>query len=273
MKNEAPYLLEWIAHYRSIGAVNILIFDHESSDGGSIMLEQLAKNNIIQLKQWQVPDGTSPQIAAYSHALTELADKYEFLAFFDADEFLVPRTELSISEFLASLDCNIGAIAVNQRVFGSSGLNEFKPGLVIDRFRRSAKDDYDENHWVKTIYRTSATESIYDPHRGRLRAGLYVLPNKTIAFSESNSSGKAECIDFSLFQLNHYIIKSYEEFLLKRQRGGGAQSTQALRSKRYEDMNFFHGRDRNINVVLEETLTRRIALLQNELSMLQALVS
>jgi len=194
------------------------------------------------------------------------------LAFFDADEFLTPRAELNITNWLSSLSDEIGAVAINQRVFGSSGQKTRQSGLVIDRFRRAANEGYDENRWVKSIYRAAAVAEIRSPHRGMLSFGRYILPNGVDAFGPEDPSGKALGIDFSFFQLNHYIIKSEEEFLVKRARGGGMGATAAHRLKRYEDLNFFHGRDANINACLDGILAARIPFVETEMLSLDDMI-
>jgi hypothetical protein len=56
----------------------------------------------------------------------------------------------------------------------------------------------------------------------------------------------ADQIDFSKFQLNHYILKSYEEFQHKRFRGGADANTLERRLARYSE-DFFRGREPGLN--------------------------
>ncbi|MGP0089267.1 MAG: glycosyltransferase family 2 protein [Xanthobacteraceae bacterium] len=265
VKNESSYILEWVAHYRTIGIKNLILYDNDSNDGTGEILEKLARRGVVQVLNWPVPEGTSPQLSAYADALGRFRDRFDFLAFFDADEFLTPRAEVNITNWISSLDDDVGAVAINQRVFGSSGQKTRQSGLVIDRFRRASNEGYDENRWVKSIYRATSVAEIRGPHRGILSSGRYILPNGADAFGPDDPSGKALGIDFSLFQLNHYIIKSEEEFLVKRARGGGMGATAAHRLKRYEDLNFFHGRDAYINASLDEILAARIPLVESEI--------
>jgi hypothetical protein len=272
VKNEASYIVEWVAHYRTIGVGNIILYENDSNDGTGEILGRLARRGVVQVASWKVPDGTSPQMSAYADALGRLRDNFEFLAFFDADEFLTPRAEIDVTNWLASLSDEIGAVTINQRVFGSSGQKIRRPGLVIDRFRWASNEGYDENRWVKSIYRAAAVTEIRNPHRGILSSGRYVLPNGADAFGPDDASGKASGIDFGLFQLNHYIIKSEEEFLVKRARGGGMGATAAHRLKRYEDLNFFHGRDAHINACPDGILAARIPLIETEMVNLENMI-
>jgi len=33
VKNEPSYILEWVAHYRTIGVANIILYENDSNDG------------------------------------------------------------------------------------------------------------------------------------------------------------------------------------------------------------------------------------------------
>jgi glycosyltransferase involved in cell wall biosynthesis len=269
MKNEQDYILEWVAYYRSIGVTHIFIYDNDSDDRTSNIIEKLVAANVIKSKRWSVEEGVSPQIAAYNDALVALRDEYEFLAFFDADEFLVPTGKIGIIDWLSLIRDDVGAIAINQRVFGSSGIKVKSSEPVIDRFRRAANPDYVENRWVKSIYRISSTKKILNPHIGELLSGRYITPDGRNAFSGFKNEGTAVHIDFSLFQLNHYILKSEEEFMEKKRRGGGAGATRQARIDRYEDMNFFHGRDALINTDIDGAAVARLPDVMIELDILK----
>jgi hypothetical protein len=265
VRNESDYIFEWTAHYRSLGLLNIIFYDNQSTDRTTAILERWQKDGIAAHIPWESREGVSPQISAYSDALLRLRHSYEFVAFFDADEFLTPLIDFDITSWLAALAADIGAIAINQRVFGSSGHKKHEPGLVIERFQNAAEPDYDENLWVKSIYRFEAVKEIQSPHRGQLRHGRYILPDGSDAFGDGRDWGKARAIDRSRLQLNHYIIKSEEEFLRKRQRGGVMGATHELRLSRYEDVNFFYGRDARINRALDDTLFRRKSEIEDEM--------
>lgn len=265
VKDEESYLFEWLAHYRVLGLSNIVFYDNGSSDKTSEILDRWQEARLSKRIPWEVKEGISPQMSAYADALKILKDEYEFIAFFDADEFLAPLVQFDVTEWLSSLPPDVGAVAVNQRVFGSSGHKTRGPGLVIERFLMASEPDYDENRWVKSIYRSASVARINSSHRGILSEGRYILPNENQAFKEGDESGKAREIDRSRLQLNHYIIKSEEEFLKKRRRGGVMAATNEERLKRYEDLNFFHGRDARINRVRDETLFAEAELVKREM--------
>lgn len=273
VKNESRYMLEWVAHYRSIGITEIIVYDNDSNDDGASLLRGLADAEIITLIPWSVADGVSPQMSAYADALKRFEHDYEFLAFFDADEFLVPSEGADVYKWLSTLPADVGAVAINQRVFGSSGHKAASNDLVTTRFAQAAEETYRENLWVKSIYRIKCVKQLLNPHRGILTSGRYILPCGRDAFEPQDLSGQAQEIDFSLMRLHHYIIKSLEEFLAKRARGGGAGATQQQRMSRYQDLNFFHGRDAMINKVVDSSLADRKAILEIEIDRLKRAIA
>ena len=42
VKNEAAFLLEWLAHHRAVGFTDFLVFSNDCDDGTDAMLERLA---------------------------------------------------------------------------------------------------------------------------------------------------------------------------------------------------------------------------------------
>lgn len=244
IKNEAQYLLEWITFHRVIGLGNFIIYNNGSTDESTRILEKYSSITNIKIINWPTIEGVSPQISAYNNFINTFSEKYEFAAFIDLDEFIYPNINLSLLDYLDKFSDHVGAIALNQRVFGSSGHLNSHPDLVINRFSMCSENDYDENRWIKSIYRLSCVNKITSSHCSELKSGYYAH----VDFSEVifEGYGKTKDIVFEPFQLNHYILKSYEEFQIKKNRGGVMADSAEKRVSRYDE-NFFCIRDKNIN--------------------------
>ncbi len=74
VRNEAPYLLEWIAHHRVLGFDRIVIYDNNSNDASWRILQRLAKAGEIDAVYWHVRPHVHKQASAYNHALARLRD-------------------------------------------------------------------------------------------------------------------------------------------------------------------------------------------------------
>ena len=47
MKNEGPYVLEWLAYHKSIGVDTFLIYSNDCTDGTNLMLNRLHQMGVI----------------------------------------------------------------------------------------------------------------------------------------------------------------------------------------------------------------------------------
>jgi hypothetical protein len=180
-----------------------------------------------------------------------LAGYAQFVAFIDIDEFLYNQSGSTVAEYLSEIPADISAIAVNQRIFGSSGLISYEPGFVTEKFHFSTKDDHFENRWFKTIARPERVQKFDSAHTVILRSGSYVLNDGLPVVQMGKYLGESASIGKGTLVLHHYMLKSLEEFKKKQ-----TESRSDLRS-RFEDPYFFH-RDTPTyaNAILRNDLTR-----------------
>lgn len=216
VKNEGPYLLEWIAYHRVVGFDFFYIYDNESTDGSAEMLYALEKEGILKTVHWPTVPGINIQTAAYNDALRRFGHECEWLAVIDADEFIVPHADGNIKEFLKSFPEDVGAVGINWKMFGSSGHVTKTPGLVMERFLRCSEEGYEPNHHIKSIMKPEFTKSA-KVHRCYLtNSKRYMDPALRLITDSKHSHVLHEKI-----QVNHYFTKSKEEWNLKRARGNG----------------------------------------------------
>ncbi|MGD1898126.1 MAG: glycosyltransferase family 92 protein [Phormidesmis sp.] len=237
VKNEAAYLLEWIAYYRALKVDHFLLYNNDSSDETTEILEALDKAGIVTHIKWPTRSGESPQISAYQDSVIRLKPQTEWVAFVDADEFIVPKHSDDLKSWLANYD-DVDAIAINWKMFGSAGHTDITEGLVIEKFTACAKPDYSKNFIVKTIARVDCVEYVY-AHMCKLTEGSrYVYPDHEVFAAKG---GPGEHCDHSIVQINHYCTKSRVEWEVKRNKGSGSQKNRAV--KRFES--HFRGHDTN----------------------------
>jgi hypothetical protein len=213
VKDEVKYILEWVAYHEIIGFDKIIVYDNGSSDGTSNVLLSLEKIGRITYVSWPSSHGTVPQQLAYNDALTRIST--EWVAFLDIDEFLLLKSHLCMTDFLRSFSPSVGGIAVNWKMFGSSGHQTRTQALVIERFTKCANLDhgkyanseYGFGWQVKSIVRPRSLE--------RADIHLHVLKKP---FSYVNAIGQAYVegsVNYDGAQVNHYAVKSWEEYLDK----------------------------------------------------------
>ena len=145
---------------------------------------------------------------------------------------------------LAGLDGRpgVGAVAVNWAAYGSAGEDKARPGLVIERFPARAPRDTLLNRHYKTILRPRAFAGVHEtPHLFRLRSGFHAVhaDGSPVAPYSDRHHGLSQAILWSPLRLNHYVVKSREEFF-QRKRLRGRATKNATR-----DAAFFAVHDRN----------------------------
>jgi hypothetical protein len=271
VRNEATYILEWLAYHRVIGVQEFYFFDHESTDETSAILSHLEAEGMLTRIPWVVGEHTSPQFSAYKHMLSNVNVSSEFIAFIDADEFITLVTHESIAEYLSEVPREAGAIAINQRVFGSSGHRERGPGLVIERFPRCAPADYEENRWFKSICRKGCATDLDNSHQFRLVNGQYFNGNLDPWANPPEPAGKSNAIAFKKIMINHYLLKSWEEFLAKRVKGA-VSVPRGMKGNRYRDDAFFTYRDNFVNETTCDYILHRLSETKSEIAHLSRIL-
>lgn len=229
VRNEVRSIVEWLAHYKALGFDEFLIYDNESRDGTEVILRALEEAGELVCLDWPHAVGRWPQRRAYEHARKWASA--EWLAFFDADEFLVLHEDDDVGTFLQRFPPGVAAVVVNWVVFGSDGQAGYLPRPVTERFGDALPEGTFWNRVVKSIGRRSMLEGTgihrLDPGKGR-----YV----TVAGAEVEFDGpmRTRTAEARIASLHHYMVKSLEEFEEKLRRGNANSQFSGGRRTRLE---------------------------------------
>lgn len=250
LKDENDSLLEWLAFHRVMGASHFFLADNGSTDGTREFLASLAREGWVTLIDVPSEPGVKPQLPAYQRLLEACGESFDAVAFIDADEFLLPEGEPEERGLLPWLearlaDPEVGAVAVNWACFGSGGARFREEGLVIERFTRRAKQGFGPNHHFKSIVRPSWVVRFSNPHLATLAQGHYVdargAPLEVRVDREGNRRpGLSQEVCWQGARVNHYLVKSVEEFVLDKARRGSAATPGLTKHRAY-----FERHDRN----------------------------
>jgi glycosyltransferase involved in cell wall biosynthesis len=214
VRNEIRSLVEWLAYHKSLGFTEVVIYDNSSTDGTTDVLRVLDEAGELVHLPWPHSVGARPQRLAYEHARKH--SDADWLAFFDADEFLKLNRDARIADFLARFADDVSAVAVNWVVFGSGGEARYRARPVIERFTDALPPEARESRTVKAIGRRVRLSGT-GIHRVAVAEGRYVMPSgRDAVFDGLTASSKAET---EVAVLHHYAVKSLEEFAEKRARG------------------------------------------------------
>lgn len=215
-KDEDRYVVEWAAYHLAIGFDRIVIYDNMSARPIASLFDRRALGQEITVIRWPSVGGGNAQLTAYEDFLTRYRTAVDWAAILDLDEYIHLKADPSIASFLGRFP-DPAAISINWRIFGSSGHTAYDPRMTIERFRRASALSFDANRLVKTIYRLAATKRI-DIHCGDYEDGTPVCSADGSLISEYPYLTQTES-NFRAAQINHYFVKSREEWGAKLRRG------------------------------------------------------
>ena len=179
VRNEGPYLLEWIAFHRVLGVDRFFIADNGSTDDGGGAARR-ARRGRASCGHLPFPDrpGRRPQLPAYAAILRRHGAEADWIAFIDADEFLRARRRP------APARCRALLAAARRRPGGRRGRGQLgalrlvrassRPGRgpVIERFDRPGRAERSAQPplQVDPAHRGRRRRPASNPHAFRLRA-------------------------------------------------------------------------------------------------------
>ena len=232
MKNEAPYILEWVAYHRAVGFDNFLIYTNDCTDGTDAVLGRLQELGILQHRNNDDWKGNSPQQHALNQALKEpLIRDADWIAHIDVDEFVNIRTGNGRLEDFFAAAPDATNVAMTWRLFGHNGVTALSEAPVIGQFDHCAPSFCPKPHtaWgFKTMFRNIGAYEKLSCHRPNKLNDARAEGVKWVngagrdmtrdALRNGWRSSKSN-IGYDLLQLNHYALRSADSFLIKRQRG------------------------------------------------------
>lgn len=230
IKDEDPYLPEWMEYHRALGVGHFFIYDN----AGKVPLAQTLACEIAAGQATVIPFprpvGTVGQRTAFTDFLTRFKGRTKWAAFIDPDEFLVPKSWESLPQLLSEFEA-FGGLVVNWALFGSSGHEVRPPGLQIENFLMRVPDAHDTSRIVKSIIQPDRALSCPEPHSFLYKDGFF-------AVNESGARVDGRYVDASYrkIQLNHYFLRSLAEYGEKLSRWA-VESTYRIKMWHYETYN------------------------------------
>lgn len=219
VKNEADNIAEWIAFHFGIGAQTILVYDNESVDATRDIVLKFTPKHDVRLIKWNLTS-TNYQRSAFINAASRLKNDFEWVAFIDADEFIMSENPLSTLSFLRGQPNDVSQVCLNWAVFGSSGHVSKPNGLVIENFNYRSGTSEGINRHVKSIARPGTIISAINPHVFKVNGRTVDVNGNDIEWSNADGIGliSKEPI-YTGAWINHYSTKSQEQWLKKLSRG------------------------------------------------------
>lgn len=264
MKNEGPYILEWLAYHHLIGVNDFLVFTNACADGSDQMLERLDEMGIVRhMPNPSTVTGSTAhhlELIRYINAFPRIR-RSDWHINIDADEFIAVRAgDGALSDlFAAAPDAQL--ISLLQIPYGSQGQREMQDALQIRQFThafdwRAEGADRRSRLGIKTLVRRDAPMRRIVNHAPKLRKrGLDDLcwvngggvPIDLELASSIPKSFPPNYWSGALAQINHYAVRSMDAYLVQSDRGN---------ANRGSDANLKYWRVHDINEVEDDTALR-----------------
>jgi hypothetical protein len=263
-RDSAADLREWIEFHRLVGAERFFLYDNESVDNPREVLQPYLDDGTVVLHDW--PFVIPVITGSIKHCLEHHGAESRWIAFLDIDEFLFSPTMRPLTEILPDYEEWPG-VGVNQHWFGPSDHRTRPPGLVMESYLRRERRDDDAKPWsrkasrndpfkiIKSIVDPSRVTAPKSPHAFSYVEGLAVDEKKRPIQDTATEEFSCE-----LFRINHYLIKSVEEFEIRQSRVR-ADSGKPRRKYRDPEAAF-----RRLSEVPDEVITAYLPALKKALA-------
>ena len=233
MRNEGPFILEWIAYHRSIGIQDFVVFTNDCSDGSDLLLDRLDELGVVT----HLPN---PAKAANSAYFQPLAMKFaidmpqvrraDYVIQTDVDEFINIKAGDGTMTDLLKAAGPFHVLSISELNFSSSGNWAFQDGWLTEMFREHETPK--PGHWqarrgVKSIIHGIDNFESWPVHRPGIFEGsfdqLFWLDGSGNPVPEEFVTNHENGIDrrgrYDLVQLDHHPLRSVESYLMKQWRG------------------------------------------------------
>ena len=228
---ENQYAREWVRHHIDIGFEHIYIYDN-NHDGEERFIDVL----MDFVDKWRVTiidyrNIEKAQRSAYNDAYQRLSTHYDWLAFFDFDEFLVLKHS-PLSTFLSGLPQEYNCVMVPWLMMTDNNLvhNDVRP--LMQRFTESTVNGSGQGKCIVRggIKGLRFTKSVHVPYEPVLRC---CTPN-----GEPTVQKRHQPQDTTVAYLKHFSTKTIEEWLTNKMQKGAAGITYDTFREKYRDYFF-----------------------------------
>lgn len=259
VRNEAAFLLDWLAWHRHVGFTDFLVFSNDCEDGTTQMLDRLADLGWLThvANPGPHPEGAqwSALKAAGAHPLRRAAG---WVMVLDIDEYLTIHAGDGTLAALTAHFPQATAFPLTWRLFGNAGVTAYEDRPIPETFTRAAPAVMGwpwRAAMFKTLFRDDGSYGKLGVHRprqpdpsrmagqcwvdgsGRILPAAYHTTRLYSPFGRDN---------YRLAQLNHYPLGSMEGYVLKCARGRANRAADPFDLSYWVERNLCADEDRRL---------------------------
>ncbi len=224
MKNEASFILEWVAYHRLVGFTDFLIYTNDCDDCTVDMLVRLQELGLVSHEANKVLR-RGPHKSALKHAKAhDKAADADWILVSDIDEFLVVKVgDGSVQALVNAMPEDTDVIPVTWRLFSHNDQHDFNESFVTEQFtdaERPLGDGGLPDRFAKAIFRRQDEVERFGVHGPKTDdSHIWRRPGGRFLGPQDNKTRPETEFGYDVAQLNHYAVGSVDGFLVKKDRG------------------------------------------------------
>lgn len=280
VKNEGPFLIEWIAFNRVLGVTDFLFYSNDCTDATDTLLDRLEEHGLVT----HLPnpaEGRNYQMEALKDAPQQgVVKSADWVWVADVDEFLNVKVGGGTIPDLIAACGDPQVISVTFQFMANADIEAYEDRPVIAQFTRTHNPDIWTDQTaqeVKSLVRKDFPLQYFGAHRPffgpRLKKDKRPVwtdgsgrpvPHKFLMAANKRRIRKFPAQGAREFAtLNHYALRSLDSYLVKNDRGD------VNRENRSFDTTYW--RDRNDDSLEDRSILAYLPRLEAEIARIKAL--
>ncbi|WP_253276838.1 glycosyltransferase family 2 protein [Ruegeria sp. 6PALISEP08] len=236
MKNEGPYILEWVAHHKVLGFDRIIVYTNDCSDGTNQILRRLQDMGHVEFHKNRVGTGGIHRSALRQARRLPVVKEAKWIYVGDADEFLNIHVGNHKVDDLIEATPGVDVVSIPWKIFSNSGRHVLRDKPVTQQFF-DAELDYEHGgagrRFVKSLFRQGELYlrfGLHNPHpKPEFQAAMFrSVPGGHAKEPAPFGNHVSPPFGLEVAQINHYAVRSTQAYLAKRSRGRANHSSQTL---------------------------------------------
>ena len=235
---ENQYAVEFVEWYKKIGFDKIFIYDnnHDGEEHFEDVLQPYIDDSFVTVIDYRNKEAA--QLLAYNDCYSKYGNEYDWIAFFDFDEFLTLVKDKDIKSYLSHFD-GFQGVKINWMTYTDNNLIKSDGRGILERFTTPMEYDkavtykFPENYHVKSILRTR-NDFIW---KG--------TPHNINGVKYADSDGKPtndspfQKYSYESAYIKHFTTKTIDEYINGKYKKGTADRTNDSYKKNVNRIDYF----------------------------------
>lgn len=204
-KAENDYINDWVNYYLKLGVSCISIFDNNDTSAewiGNRIDSKLINTRVKIIPAHHLTAGF--QVNVYTLFYNKANIYFDWIGFFDIDEFIVLPKHNTVTDFLSTIRSDINVLRLNWQIYGDDGMINGDTSIpVYQRITKKLTHPY--NYHGKCFVRGGLNDVLFTSSHYPLingRIPVQCLPSNKIIGTPTINLGQ---IEYDTAYLAHYM--------------------------------------------------------------------